>query len=68
MPYKWKRKGVEEGADAPANGQSMARANFGRKKIQKYRWLEHSIIGRSMAGAFRKWLGNLEKGTYEKIR
>ena len=42
-------------------------------KIQKYRWPEHSIIGRSMAGhsivagAFRKWLGNLEKDTSEKI-
>ena len=44
------------------------------KKIQKYRWPEHYISGRSMAGAlkkvagaFQKWLGYLEKDTSEKI-
>ena len=44
------------------------------KNRQKYRWLEHSIEGRSMIGVFHKWpehsvkrLGNLEKDTSEKI-
>ena len=43
-------------------------------KIQKYPWPEHYISGRSMAralkkvaGAFWKWLGNLENDTSEKI-
>ena len=37
------------------------------KKTQKYHWPEHYISGRGMAGAFWKWIGNLEKDTSKKI-
>ena len=46
----------------------MAGANLAVKNIQNYRWPEHFIDDRSMAGVFHKWtehsvkwLGNLER-------
>ena len=43
---------LKEVADASASGRSMAGANFG---LGKYRWTEHYISGRSVAGALKKW-------------
>ena len=50
-----------------SSGHSWPEQILALKKIQKYRWPEYYISGRSIAGAFRKWLDNLEKDTSERI-
>ena len=52
----------------------VAGANFGHEKNAKvslaralHKWPEYGRSIKKVAGAFRKWLGNLEKDTSEKI-